>query len=179
MVDQNVTNLFNDIYDSTNRKVIIYITAKCNNTDDISDIFQETYMELYSVLVKRGVNYIKNYEAFVMKIVKQKVYRYYSILERFKLMVSISTFNKNGEELNIADFKADSFILEDVICDKDMVAQVNEFLSKKPEVIKKIFYLYYYLNLSIKEIAKLLILNESNVKNKLYRTLKELRKLYT
>ncbi|QVK18631.1 sigma-70 family RNA polymerase sigma factor [Mycoplasmatota bacterium] len=176
MVDQNVTNLFNDIYDSTNRKVLIYITTKCNNTADISDIFQETYMELYSVLIKRGVNYIKNYEAFVLKIAKQKIYRYYSILDRLKMMVSLSEKDK---AFNITDLKADSFMIEDTICEKDLVEQVNEFLSKKSEDVKKIFYLFYYFNLSIREIAKLLRLNESNVKNKLYRTLKELRERWS
>ena len=178
MVDQNATNLFNDIYDSTNKKVFVYITAKCNSTTDISDIFQDTYMELYTVLVKRGVDYIENYDAFIMKIAKQKVYRYYTIFDRLKLMVSKSASNEDGDEVNITDLEADSFVLEDVITEKDLVAQVNEFLTKKPEAVKKIFYLFYYMNLSIPEIAKLLTLNESNVKNKLYRTLKELRKLY-
>ena len=58
MVDQNTTTLFNDIYDSTKRKILVYITAKCGNTADIHDIFQETYMELYSILAKKGPAYI-------------------------------------------------------------------------------------------------------------------------
>ena len=78
MVDKNPTTLFNDIYDSTTRKVLVYITAKCSSPADIHDIFQETYMELYSILVKKGPDSIQNSEAFVMKLAKQKLSRYYS-----------------------------------------------------------------------------------------------------
>lgn len=182
MVDQNATALFNDIYDSTNKKILIYITAKCNNTNDIKDIFQDTYMELYSVLVKRGPGYIENSEAFVTKIAKQKIYRYYSFLDKVKLMFSNSVTDESGDDANapanVAANEDDSFCLDDIISEKDLIARVNEFISKKPEDIKKIFYLFYYLNLTIPEIAGLLVISESNVKNKLYRTLKELRKIY-
>ena len=90
MVDQNPTTLFNDIYDSTNRKVLVYITAKCSSPADIHDIFQETYMELYSILVKKGPDYIQNSEAFVMKLAKQKLSRYYSLLDRLKRLLPLS-----------------------------------------------------------------------------------------
>ena len=42
-------------------------------------------------------------------------------------------------------------------------------------MIFKIFYLYYAEGLKITEIAKELKLKESAVKNKIYRTLKELK----
>ncbi len=178
MVDQNTTNLFNNIYDSTNKKVLAYITAKCGNTSDISDIFQETYMELYAVLVKKGTNYVKNSEAFVIKIAKQKIFRYYSLSQRLKSMVPMININEEGEEFNIADLEIDSFSVDKIVSEKMLIAQVNQFLSTKPVDIRKIFYLFYYMNMPISEIALLLSMSESNVKNKLYRTIKELRKIY-
>ncbi|MFQ9801920.1 MAG: sigma factor-like helix-turn-helix DNA-binding protein [Clostridia bacterium] len=39
--------------------------------------------------------------------------------------------------------------------------------------------MYYSLDLTIPEIAKQLSMSESNVKNKLYRTLKEMRNFYS
>ena len=54
MSNPNIASRFDDIYDSTNQAVLAFITAKCKNTADISDIFQDTYMELYQVLIKRG-----------------------------------------------------------------------------------------------------------------------------
>ena len=46
--------------------------------------------------------------------------------------------------------------------------------NKSNQNIPKIFYLYYNLDLTIKQISKELNLSESYVKNILYRTLKEL-----
>lgn len=92
MVDQNLISLFNAIYDATNRKILGFITAKCGNTSDISDIFQDTYT--------------------------------------------------------------------------------------KPQIVQKIFLLRYSLDMTIPEIAKLLSVGESYVKNILYRTINQLRELY-
>lgn len=178
MVDPNITTLFNDIYDSTNRKVLSFITAKCNNTSEISDIFQDTYMELYRVLSKRGLDYIKNNDAFVMKLAKQKVYRYYSLHDRLKLIIPMFATNNKGEEVNIVDLEMIDCIVKGKNSEDELVEQVNEFISKKSKEIQKIYYLFYYLDMTIPEIAKLLSMSESNVKNKLYRTRKELRKLY-
>lgn len=178
MVDQNTTNLFNQIYDSTNKKVFSYITAKCSSTSDISDIFQETYLEVYAALKKHGSDYVNNREAFVMKIAKQKIYRYYSLLDRMKSIVPLFSPDENEEEVSIADLETNDFTFENEESEKMTILQINQFLSQKPAGIQKIFVLFYYMDLSIPEISKLLSMSESNVKNKLYRTLKDLRKLY-
>ena len=55
-------------------------------------------------------------------------------------------------------------------------ADIWNYLKKKNPDIQRIFYLYYNLDFTIKEISEELNLKESDVKNKLYRTLKELQK---
>lgn len=59
MVDPNITSLFNDIYDSINRKVFAFLAAHCKGIPDAHDLFQDTYTELYAVLKRRGADYIK------------------------------------------------------------------------------------------------------------------------
>lgn len=54
---------------------------------------------------------------------------------------------------------------------------VWKYLKKKNEIISRIIYLYYYDGFTIKEIANCLNLTESNVKNYIYRTLKDLRRI--
>ena len=178
MVDHDIKNLFNEIYDSTNRKVLKFITAKCSNTSDIKDIFQDTYMELYAVLAKRGSNYVKNREAFVMKIAKEKVFSYYSLFNKLKLLVPIISSNDNEDEEMIADSQTEDFDVELKASDEVLISQISRFLSGKPQDIQKIFYLYYSMDMTIPEIADHLSMNESNIKNKLYRTLAQLRKFY-
>jgi RNA polymerase sigma-70 factor (ECF subfamily) len=150
---------------------------KCGHTADIGDIFQDTYMELYQVLSRREADYIKNDKAFVLRIAKRKIARYYSLLERFKVFVSMTATNGDGEEFELSDLEADAFMTEDFVVNQALLEAAGQFIRQKPEEVKKVFYLFYDLGLTIPEIAETLKMRESNVKNKLYRTLKELRTL--
>ena len=177
MSNPSISSRFDEIYDSTNKSVLAFITAKCRNTADINDIFQDTYMELYQVLIKRGDNYVKNEKAFLIRLAKQKLARYYSLLERMNIVVSVNAANEDGEEFNLSDFEMDSFLMEDYAVDQILLDDARKFIQSKPDYVKKVFYLFYDVGLTIPEIAESLSISESNVKNKLYRTLKELQKL--
>ena len=166
---QELDRLFNQIYDSTYRATLIYITAKCHNTEDIADILQETYTELYRVICRRGVDYIKDADAFVRKIAKSKVYRHYSLFERIRDNASVNAL----EEV----FCDDSFDLESFVIDKLTVVEVEKHIFSKSLITQKIFCMYFSLDMTISEIAKALDVGESYVKNKLYRTLGELREM--
>lgn len=40
---------FEKIYDDTYNDTLKYILCKCSNIDDINDLLQETYVELYKI----------------------------------------------------------------------------------------------------------------------------------
>ena len=166
---RELDRIFNQIYDSTYRATLIYVTAKCHNTEDIADILQETYTELYTVICRRGADYIKDTGAFVRKIAKSKVYRHYSFFERIKNNMSINEI----EDV----FSEEGFDLENVVINKLTVEDVDKHIFSKPQVTQKIFCMYFSLDMTISEIAKALDVKESYVKNKLYRTLGELREM--
>ena len=178
MQDPSIPSKFNEIYNSTHKAVLTFITAKCARTADISDIFQDTYMELFCVLQKRGTGYILSDKAFVLRLAKQKLARYYSLQERLKMFVSSAAVDTDCEDANI-NFEASTFLTEDFAVDQVMLDAAKEFIHTRPETVQKVFYLFYDIGLTIPEIAKALAISESNVKNKLYRSLKELRKLLT
>lgn len=175
MANQNQNAFFSELYDTTREKVLAYIVVKCSNTEDIADIFQETYTEIVSIIRKRGVTYLKNPEAVVMKIARQKVYRHYKLLERLHGVEKVGDF----EDGDPKDEEFDDFSLEESLFTKWTVDMAVDYVSKKDELTKKIFYLYYYMDKPIKEIAELFSIKESNVKNRLYRTLKELREYFS
>jgi RNA polymerase sigma-70 factor (ECF subfamily) len=152
-----------------------FITSKCQNTADISDIAQETYLELYQLLKRRGVDYIQNEYAIVLKIAKQKLYRHYSLLERLRMFVPLTVTNEDGEEVALPDLDAQALAEEDFIFNQVLVANIRQLLRQKPDDVKRVFILFYDVGLTIPEIAEALSMSESNVKNKLYRTLKEIR----
>lgn len=175
MVDQIIYTSFNRIYDNTKRKVLIHITSKCKNPEDISDIFQDTYSELFSVLSKRGVNFIETEEAFVMRLANKKIYKYYTILEKLKAVIPFTALNKHNEVYEIQSIESSEIHIEDRMIKDELIEEMHLYLKGKPVDVRKIFYLYYSLELTISEIAVELEMTESNVKNKLYRTLHELR----
>jgi RNA polymerase sigma-70 factor (ECF subfamily) len=132
-------------------------------------------MELYQVLSKRGVDYITNEKALVMRIAKRKIARYYSFLERLQNFVSINVQHYELNSYEAFDLDVDAFIIEDFSIKQDTLETAKQYIQSKPEDVQKIFYLRYDTDMSIFEIAQTLKMNESNVKNKLYRTLNELR----
>jgi len=69
-----------------------------------------------------------------------------------------------------------NFLLIDFDKGKNNVAKVWKYLKQKDLITAKIFYLYFAVDLKITEISKDLELNESNIKNRIYRTLKELKR---
>ena len=177
MSNPNVASRFDEIYNSTNNTVLAFITTKCGRTADINDIFQDTYMELYKVLNKRGVDYVTNEKALVLRIAKRKIAKHYSLLERLRMFISLYATNEDEEEIDLSDFEIDAFLVEDFAVNQIMLETIKQYIKQKPKDVRKVFYLFYDVGLSIPEIARELALNESNVKNKLYRTLKGLRNL--
>ena len=177
MSNPNTASRFDEIYNSTHKAVLTFITAKCGRVADISDIFQDTYLELYQLLDKRGVDYVTNEKALVLRIAKRKVAKYYSLMERLKIFVSMTTANEDGEEIDLSELEADTFLTEDFTINQMMFESVRKAIEQKPEVVKKVFYLFYDVGLTIPEIAKELSISESSVKNNLYRTINELRNI--
>jgi len=183
MVDQDITTFFNELYDKTYLRVVKYVTIKCSNPDDIADIVQEIYTEAYAVITKKGVNYINNENAFIMHLAKSKVYKHYSLAEKLKNIFSL-TINLNNEEDSkneahiheLIDFNEPDIV--DKIIDQNIIDNVWQQIREKPKDVQKIFFLYYYCGMPLKEISKELKISESNVKHKLYRTLAQIRCLY-
>ncbi|MDR0889132.1 MAG: sigma-70 family RNA polymerase sigma factor [Oscillospiraceae bacterium] len=175
MTGPNIPLRFDELYNATHRSVLSYITAKCCNTADIQDIAQEVYVELYQLLEKRGVDYIKNEKALALRIARQKLSRHYSRMERLRMAVSMTQSNDAGDEVAITELEAEEFLMEDFVADKLLLDEVRELFQSKPQDVKKVFYLFYGLGQTIPEIARALSLSESNVKHKLYRTLQQLR----
>ena len=46
-MDYKYNDYFNDIYNKTYKKLLLYVLKRCSNIEDVSDILQETYAEIY------------------------------------------------------------------------------------------------------------------------------------
>ena len=163
MINKAQDDFFNELYASTNQKVLAYIIVKCGKTEDVADIFQETYTEVVKIIRKHGISYFKQPDALVMQIAKRKIFRHYKL----------NYYNILSADENDIAVQQTSF--DDIAISKETVQSVFTYLSAKDELTKKIFYLYYYMDKNISEIALLFSVKESTIKNRLYRTLRELR----
>lgn len=161
---------FEKIYRQTYNKLLRFIVIKCNNIDDINDILQETYIELLKKIRKKKILEIENFDSFMFGISNNIIKRHYYKKNKEKI---ITFYNQNEEMQNIEI--EDNFDLEQEFITKENVDKVWDYINSKDLLTSKIFYLYFILGLKIGEISQELNITESNVKNKIYRTLKEIK----
>lgn len=180
MERETVDGLFNKIYDDTYQACLIYVTCKCSNTQDISDILQETYLSIYRILAEKGTEYIQNPEAYVIRVAKTNLSKRYRFQDKLKNVIPLFGEKDDDEEYNVADLKSDTFInsLESQVVQRETLHQIWCYLKNKPQGIQKVFLLFYYADMTIAEIARVLKLHESTVKTRLYRTTREIREKF-
>ena len=170
MGTQITKETFEFLYNNTYKSILKYTICHCRNLDDVNDIIQDTYTELYQTIVNKKYINLDNAESYIIGIVKNKIKGQYS---SSKVIYHIESENENLDQYCDNEIDID----QDLIT-KDNVLQVWNYLKRKNEPTAKIFYLYYVIDIPIKEIAEELELTESNVKNYLYRTQKELKEKF-
>lgn len=159
---------FEEIYNSTYNNTLKYVVCKCSNFDDVNDLVQDTYVELYNILKKKQKIYIENCQSFVIGIAKKKIQKYYGLLYRLK---NHNVYQAENEEIDLPD----DFDLEAETVKKLNAEAVWNYVKSKNIKVIKVFYLYYCTEIKISQIAKELSMSESNVKNILYRTIKDIK----
>lgn len=167
-------NNFEDIYNQTYHKVLQYIVCKCKNLDDVNELIQDTYVELYKTLYTKRSIKTQDENAYVIGIAKNIIKKYYK--NHYKEKLNIISISKDREEDDIQI--PDDFDLEADIINNENIEEIWNYLNDKNVTIAKIFYLYYAVGLKISEISQELKIKESTIKNYLYRTLKELKKFF-
>lgn len=161
---------FDKIYDKTYNQTLKYIICKCSNIEDVNDIIQETYLELYKAI--NNQKEIDDHDKYIIGIAKNKIKKYYNLLYKIK---TISLFTSKDNDLELIHNIKSNIDIENIIIKNIDKEIIWNYLKSKKIIIQKIFYLYYELDLKIKEISEQLNVSESYVKNSLYRTLKELQ----
>lgn len=172
MSTQEIQKQFEKIYKNTYNKILKFLICKCSNLDDVNDIIQEIYIELYKILKQERK--IDNYQLFLTGIAKNKIKKHYSLKNKAKI---VSIFQKKDEEESIIDI--DSQIdLEVEFITKDNIEQIWKYIKIQNMKTAKIFYLYFVLDMSFREISEELQMNESTIKSTLYRMLKKVKESF-
>lgn len=156
---------FENIYHQTYEKLRNHIIINTNSKNDVNDILQETYLELYKKINKKQVE-SKFILSYLMKIADYKIKK-----QQTKNSKKLKIFNSLKEKITI--FQKETQELNTSIFVKEILNDLN-----KEPLVFKIFHLYFYEEYTIKEIAKKINISESNVKNLLYRNIKKLKEKY-
>ena len=163
---------FEEIYQKTYLNTLKFITLRCYQIEDINDILQDTYVQFFKILrQKRNID-IEKSQAYIYGIAKFVIKRHYS--KKKKEKISLCLVNTKQEESEIKD----DFNLEETFMTKENAHTVFDYLKKKDLQTSQIFYLYFIFGMKIAEIAQELNLTQSNVKNRIYRTQKQLQQYF-
>ncbi len=175
MVNQSNLDKFNYIYDKTYQDIFKYVLIKCHDINNVNDIIQDTYLELWRILNKKNLIDI-NIKSYLIGIAINKIKKHYTLIQKVS---TISLLKKDLNDIELINTIDDKICIEDLVVKNDEWDTIwNYIKNKKNKDIAKIFYLHYKLELSIKEISQELDVSESYVKNLIYRTLKELYSLF-
>lgn len=165
----NEAKIFDNIYTTTYKTTLKFFVLRCNKIEDINDLLQDTYLEIFKQIRKKKIQDIEDVQAYIIGIAKNVLRKYYQ---------SKSNIFSSQVEY-IEEITLDSDIdVELQFITKDNVEKIWNYVKNKNILIAKIFYCYYYLDMKLNDIAKELQLNESTTKTYLYRTIKELKKVF-
>lgn len=171
-----IDTYFNVTYDKMYSKVIAFVVARCSDINYVEDIVQDIFTEFYSLLCRKGLTYIKDEEAMIMRISKTKVYKYYSLKQKLKRFIPLTNKREEEEERDNSEIVYED--VEEKYINQYTLNEIWQIISSTPADVQKIFVLYFYADKKIKDIAEELHMTQSNVKHKLYRTLEKIRELY-
>lgn len=169
MIDQKTLEKFDKLYNDSYQTVLKYVICKCSNIEDVKDIVQNIYLDLLRKLDKD-----KSFDidiSYVMGVAKNKVNQYY----RFNYKVKIVSLFSKQDDISLIDVVSSEVDLSKDVIRKDDLEFVWDFIKRKKIIVFKIFYLYYYCDLTIESISKELNITISGVKYYLYNTLKKLK----
>jgi RNA polymerase sigma factor (sigma-70 family) len=142
-----------------------FIMGKGGTEQDADDIFQETVVSFIDSVQKGKFRQESGIRTFLVSISKHLWYNEIRRKQRAG----------NREKLFEADREPEEDGVSEAIQDRELKNQLNRLLQELGESCKKILELFYYENLSMKEIVSHLHYeNEQVVRNKKYKCLQQL-----
>lgn len=160
---------FNIIYEKYNRKVFFIILKMLKDEALSEDITQEVFFDIF-----KGIKTLKEPEFFNAWLTK-------ITLNKVNLTIKKKIFKKNiltDISINSLSYiKDDSVDLESNFLKNEFFNEFFNLINKLPKKNKRILVLYYYKNLSLKEISAIENIPIGTVKSRLFSSRKMLKEL--
>ena len=161
MLEPAILQLYRDHAEITRS----FIKGKGGTDQDADDIFQETVVSFIDSVQKSKFRQESGIRTFLISISKNLWYNEIRRRQRAG----------NRERLFEADRDQEDSGVNEIIQDRELKKQLNQLLQALGDSCRKILELFYYENLSMKEIVlHLHYENEQVVRNKKYKCLQQL-----
>lgn len=157
---KNDEQAFNELILLVQKEIYLIAKAKLKNEDDIADAIQETILSCYKNLKKLRDSSL--FKTWLIKILINECNKIYKRRKKYNI-----SYEENEVEnyLSTEDNSFDNIGFDILIRN-----------LKNDE--KLILTLYYYSNYSTKEISKILKINESTIRSKIFRAKEKLKNQY-
>jgi RNA polymerase sigma factor (sigma-70 family) len=161
LLEQAILQLYQDHAEITRS----FIMGKGGTDQDADDIFQETIVSFIDIVQKGKFRQESGIRTFLISISKNLWYNEIRRRQRAGNREKIFEMDRDQEEAAVTE----------TIQNREMKQQLNQLLQELGESCRKILELFYYENLSMKEmVSHLHYENEQVVRNKKYKCLQQL-----
>lgn len=149
------------LYEDTIDSVHFIISRLVDRAEDVEDLVQDTYLTAFSHLDQLAQpqafpKWIHNIAANLAK----------NYLKKHK-PVLFSTDEEEERMLNSIPAVGEDFLPEEYARKKELRSRLMEAINTLPEKQKTAVYLYYYEDMSVKELSEILEVGENTVKSRL------------
>ncbi|MBR3037084.1 MAG: sigma-70 family RNA polymerase sigma factor [Clostridia bacterium] len=157
---------FDRIYAQTRDGLLRYLWVRTSAAPEAEDLFQEVYRKFY-VRLSRSVLPILDSERYLYSIAKKELSRYYrQKAKRVEAEQPIET---------LTDLPAEDVPIDERLLTEERKDAVWRLLQNEPPLNRRIFVLFYACDRTQKEIAASLGIEETAVRQRLYRTRQRIR----
>lgn len=153
-----------EVYDKYYNKIYYWSLKKLRNKEDAEDLTNSIFVAIFEYLGK-NIN-IQKLDNLIWKIAYNLWCKKIRNKKKNELLVEI----KEDELIDVDTNIIDKIIYKDITKNIDKIGLTNTEM--------KVFKLYYYNDFDIKEINKLLLINENNIKYYLYNARKKIKEKF-
>lgn len=161
------TGSFEKLYNLTIDDYSRYARVYLNSAEDVEDVMQQCYMNLYSYI--GTLQNSEHFKTWFSTIVRNECYKKLNISKKQNISFDnyINNESTNNEEIAIQE----SFDEK-----SDMYADIHQAVEELSDEQKSCVILYYYENMKASDVAKELGITEAAVKSRLHKSKKVLEK---
>lgn len=158
--------MFETLYNTYANGMLRYATKITNNYDLACDVVQESFFKILQKEDTLEHLHEKQLEAYIIITVKHTAYK---MMEKWGVIYPL--------ELETPDDKAQQYDTE--LFKIQQKEDLEEAISKLPEIYKDVIVLHYYMGFKFREIAKMLNINPNHATAIASNAKKKLRQLLT